>query len=294
MKIDFNFELGLDASGGELSGYYQAWYRLLDEIRLKHPQTVFEGCASGAMRLDLASLSHFDGHFLTDTVNPVDVVRIWQGCSAAAAAGTVDQVGRDAVGGPDDPAVHEIAGRFARRRSSRLAAPFGSPRRRRNWISWRRRLCRAFSDSAAIWPACPTRPARGCASTWRSAKQWRPSIRRSVAHLLTPPALKSDREGWVAVQLSDRESGTALLFVYRLNDGSAAKRFALRDLDPAATYELTRHIPTGEAPWTALGADLMSRRRGNRAALAVSGGGDRADQKDELTLQIQKGDRAGE
>ncbi len=79
MKIDFNFELGLDASGCELSGYYRAWHRLLDEARLQHPRTVFEGCASGAMRLDLASLSHFDGQFLSDTVNPVDVLRIWQG-----------------------------------------------------------------------------------------------------------------------------------------------------------------------------------------------------------------------
>ncbi len=33
MKIDFNFELGRDGSGAELSGYYAAWYRLLDEIR---------------------------------------------------------------------------------------------------------------------------------------------------------------------------------------------------------------------------------------------------------------------
>ena len=61
------------------------------------------------------------------------------------------------------------------------------------------------------------------------AKRWRQSIRRAVAHLLTPPALRTDREGWVAVQLSDRESGTAFLFVYRLNDGSAAKRFVLRE-----------------------------------------------------------------
>ena len=32
-EIEFNFELGHDGSGGELSGYYRAWYRLLDEIR---------------------------------------------------------------------------------------------------------------------------------------------------------------------------------------------------------------------------------------------------------------------
>ena len=52
-------------------------------------------------------------------------------------------------------------------------------------------------------------------------KRWRQSIRRSVAHLLTPPALKTEREGWVAVQLSDPANGTVFLFAYRLNDGSA-------------------------------------------------------------------------
>ena len=89
-------------------------------------------------------------------------------------------------------------------------------------------------------------------------KQWQPSIRRSIAHLLTPPALKTDREGWAAVQLIDPETGTTLLFVYRLKDGSAAKRFALRELDTGTTYELAQHIPSGTNPRTAGGADLMS------------------------------------
>ena len=113
MKIDFNFELGLDRSGGELSGYYRAWYRLLDEIRREHPQTIFEGCASGGMRLELASLSHFDAQFLSDTVNPLDVLRILAKRPVAAAAEKLDHMGRSAFGRQDDPAIYEIAGRLA-------------------------------------------------------------------------------------------------------------------------------------------------------------------------------------
>ena len=79
MKVDYNFELGRDHSGAELSNYYGAWYRLLDEVRAKNSSTVFEGCASGGMRFDLNTLAHFDAHFLTDTVHPIDVLRIWQG-----------------------------------------------------------------------------------------------------------------------------------------------------------------------------------------------------------------------
>ncbi len=90
------------------------------------------------------------------------------------------------------------------------------------------------------------------------SKQWRKAISRSVAHLLTPPALKTDREGWVAVQLDDQESGTAFLFVYRLNDDSAAKRFVLRELDADATYELNWHVPPTEKSQSAKGAALMS------------------------------------
>jgi hypothetical protein len=93
------------------------------------------------------------------------------------------------------------------------------------------------------------------AAFWR---QWRRAIRRSVAHLLNPPELKTTRDGWVAIQLNDRENGTALLFVYRLNDGAAAKRFVLRELDPTAMYELAYHVPAGKESETAGGADLMS------------------------------------
>ncbi len=81
MKVDFNFELGDTAD--EFSMYFERWYQLLDELRQKYPNTFFEGCASGGMRLDLNTLTHFDGHFLSDAVNPVDVLRISQAASCA-------------------------------------------------------------------------------------------------------------------------------------------------------------------------------------------------------------------
>jgi len=59
--------------------YYQHWYRLLDELRAQFPQVFFEACASGGMRLDAGSLAHSDGHFLSDNVNPLDALRIFQG-----------------------------------------------------------------------------------------------------------------------------------------------------------------------------------------------------------------------
>jgi alpha-galactosidase len=255
MKVDFNFELGIDASGGELSAYYQAWYRLLDELRLEHPQTVFEGCASGGMRLDLASLSHFDGHFLSDTVNPVEVVRICQGALLRLPPGRLMKW-----------ATMRSAGRTIPRYTKSLAT---SPEA-------------IVTPCGAVWEPSETADVDFILSSALPGvlglsgdlaglpeevrvrlrehveffKRWRRLIRRSVAHLLTGPALKTDRKGWVGVQLSDSES--AILFAYRLDDGSASRRFVLRQLDPGATYSLHWHTPAGREPGSAPGSELMS------------------------------------
>jgi Alpha-galactosidase len=50
LKIDFNSELGVDTSGTELYSYYDAWYRLMNELMGKYPQVFFENCASGGMK----------------------------------------------------------------------------------------------------------------------------------------------------------------------------------------------------------------------------------------------------
>ncbi len=260
MKVDFNFELELDASGHELSTYYRAWHGLLDEIRQKHPATVFEGCSSGGMRLELAILSHFDAHFLSDTVNPIDVLRIWQGALLRLPPGQLIKW-----------AVLRSVGQTIPRYTQSLAdsppaivTPCGAV-----WEA-AEKVDVDFAVAAALpgvfglsgdLAGLPDEARRRLREHVAFSKRWRRTIRRSVAHLLTPPALKTEREGWVAVQLSDPESGTAFLFVYRLNDGSVAtvtRRFALRDLDPGATYELTWHVPAGEKPRTMPAAELMS------------------------------------
>jgi alpha-galactosidase len=256
MKIDFNFELGLDASGGELSGYYRAWYRLLDEIRAKHPDTVFEGCASGAMRLDLESLSHFDGHFLTDTVNPTDVVRIGHGSLLRLPPG---ELTRWAVIRSVGQTIPRYTKSLAESPVS-LATPCGAIWEPAETVELDFAAAAAMPGILGLGGDLIDLPAEArtrLAEHIRFFKQWRQAIRRSVAHLLTPVALKIDREGWAAVQLSDQQSGTALLFVYRLSDGSSAKRFVPRGLDSAATYELTQHIPAAVEPRNILGADLM-------------------------------------
>lgn len=78
MKMDFNYELGEDESYSEFYLYYQAWYRLLNQIKENYPKTFLEGCAAGGQRSDLNTGMTYDGHFLSDNVNCFDMQFTYQ------------------------------------------------------------------------------------------------------------------------------------------------------------------------------------------------------------------------
>ena len=257
MKVDFNFELGSDPSGAALMRYYERWYALLDEIRASHPRTFIEGCSSGGMRLDLNSLSHFDGHFLSDTVNPVDVLRIMQGAllrlppgrlikwTVLRSAGRVlPQYGRTVE---DSPPV--------------LLTPCGA-----GWEpSETTRL--DFASLVAlpgIWglsgdlDSLPPEIRTGLRGYVTWYKRWRRWMTTAVAHLLTPPRPISDRSGWAGIQLQDPRSSTSLLFAYRLRDGRSRNAFRLRDLRPQASYAVRRCYAAASVEVRQSGAELMT------------------------------------
>lgn len=80
MKMDFNYELGEDESYSEFYLYYQAWYRLLNQIKHNYPGTFLEGCAAGGQRNDLHTSMTYDGHFLSDNVNCFDMQFTYEQC----------------------------------------------------------------------------------------------------------------------------------------------------------------------------------------------------------------------
>ncbi len=43
MKVDFNFELGVDPTGSEFSLYYEKLYGILDKLQDQHPQVFLRG-----------------------------------------------------------------------------------------------------------------------------------------------------------------------------------------------------------------------------------------------------------
>jgi alpha-galactosidase len=74
IKWDFNLDPGAGCRRGDhghkpdegLLRHYLGLYAVLDRLRAAHPDTVFEACASGGLRIDAGLAAHVDGFFLSD------------------------------------------------------------------------------------------------------------------------------------------------------------------------------------------------------------------------------------
>ena len=255
MKVDFNFELGWDADAHHR--YYTRWYALLDELRRAIPAVIFEGCASGGMRCDLNTQAHFDAHFLSDSVNPLDTLRITQ---AAALRQPMGRMSKWAVLRSIQQAVPRY-GLPAEQTPERVVTPAGA-----DWEG-------AFVADLdfcyrATLPGIPG--LSGDLASLSDAqlmrlnqlnqfyKDWREFIADAVCEPLTPVRLQSEVSGWVAFHLYQAGQDESLLLVYRLEDGRSRMQFAIRHCDPARRYRLLdSDVP--DEPYTEIdGFDLQA------------------------------------
>jgi len=255
MKIDFNHHLGIDPTGMEFAGYYQAWYRLLDSLREKYPSTFFEACSSGGMRSDVHTLAHHDGHFLTDTVEPIDVIRIYQGALLRLVPGrltkwvTLRSVGRTVprYGSPLETV------------SETLVTPGGATWDTANTVDvdFAIRACMpgmmGFSGDLTDLPLATLDRMKFHIEYF---KRWRAMITGSIGHLLTPVRSIEDRGGWIGLQLQRPIETTSLVFAYRLDDMSPKIKLQPRGLKPDQKYRI-RNIDQPEES-VRLGSDLMN------------------------------------
>jgi alpha-galactosidase len=236
MKVDFNFRFGIDSSGAEFADYYTKWYQLLDELNEKYPHVFFEGCASGAMRLDLNTLSHFDGHFLSDNVNPWDMLRISQSALLRLPPGKITKWAVIRNSGKSAP-IYGSKITF----ENRLITPAG------NGATWNEfesvnlefavlaALPGAFGLSGDL--ASLSEKDRSTLQSYTSFyKEWREFISNSSAELLTPVKPLGDRQGWVALQLVNSVYKKMLLFVYRLESTDDKISLKLRHINSKEKY----------------------------------------------------------
>jgi alpha-galactosidase len=103
IKWDHNRDL-LEAVLG-VRGQTEAVYRLLDELRSRHPSLEIESCSSGGARVDLGILAHTDRVWASDTNDSIERQRIqrWMGLL----------VPPELVGGHVGPPVAHTTGRQA-------------------------------------------------------------------------------------------------------------------------------------------------------------------------------------
>jgi alpha-galactosidase len=224
IKVDSNFPPGPDPRGKELSGYFESWWRLLDEWREEHPHTFFEGCSSGAMRLDLSALAHHQAHFLSDNVNPYVMLRILQGTALRLPPSrlTLWAVLRgDKKGGIVFPKVHSL----------------GEPVRAE--LSYILGICvmgiLTLSGDLLELPESTRAKLRQFLSFWKARREW---ICSSACHLLTEPAPIEDQKGWAAFELDAPGDAKRMLVVFRLDDAASSKRFHPVSLDPRKRYRI--------------------------------------------------------
>lgn len=258
MKVDFNaLSLGQDPLGHAFSGYYTAWYEVLDELRHKYPDTFLEGCASGGMRLDLNTLAHFDGHFLTDNANPWDVLRINQSALLRLPPGRLTKW-----------TVLRSAGQTIPKYGTRIDAgdatlvtPTGGLWDKSETVDVDFAALVAMpgifglnGDLAGLPDAALNRLRHHVAFF----KKWRWFMTDSIAHLLTPPRPICDRSGWAAIQFQNPRSQHSLVFVYRLDDASSLQCFRLQGLEAGKPYEIQASDHDDKPPRQVSGEELMT------------------------------------
>lgn len=237
MKIDFNNAFGVDPSGTEFHRYYLAWYDLMEMLKRKYPATFFEGCASGGMRLDLNALRHCDGHFLSDTVNPIDALRIFQGAALRLPPGRFTLwTALRAIG--NQVALYPPTGLNA---PTSVITPCGATWEPSVMVDPEFAVAPCLTGMLGFTGDLAGLPPEVRAVLKRAVafyKKWREYTSGAVCHLLTPPARKEDRTGWLGLQLQHPENPANLVFAYRLDEFCGTHHFCLRELPPDQRYEI--------------------------------------------------------
>lgn len=258
MKVDFNAELGMDPSNSEYYDYYSKWNKLYDELRQKYPHVFFEGCSGGGMRLDINNLEKYNGYWMTDNSNPLDMLSIYQNLLLRATPGKITKwsVFRSAekafpkVSSPTEVLPPSLITWTSTGRpwegyvttdldfSVRVSMPgiFG------------------LSGDIAGLPASVKERLKYHISFY---KKWRGLIGRSVAHLSAPPVRIWQYEGWTSIQLQDPEETTSLLFVYRLEDSCNERQFHLKNLQEDRMYTVINEDTPKQVPEQYSGKQLM-------------------------------------
>ncbi len=66
IKFDYNDDLTYDCTNHSFIEYFKGYHEFLHRINREHPEVYLENCASGGLRMSLASLEGFDSFWISD------------------------------------------------------------------------------------------------------------------------------------------------------------------------------------------------------------------------------------
>ena len=254
MKLDYNSNMLRDITGSNFYYYFEGERKLLEEIRRRNPGCSFEGCAGGGRRTDIENfLANYHGFFVSDTVNPVEVLRIRQGTAVRLLPSFM---GSWIV-------LHEC--KFTR----------GS------YTSHNRHTrTKVFSSGDATWDTAldvdlnfalsvnllgefgisgdiSSLSAESLEIIKKAAAFYeahRGFMAKAVCHPLTAATHLDDIRGWAAMQYENLEGQGSLLFTFRLVDDAVSMYVYPKNLDENTRYQM---VVDGEEIDVRTGQDLM-------------------------------------
>jgi alpha-galactosidase len=224
LKIDYNIDIGerfdppqlAERRGHALYDHLTSYYAWLDGVRAAYPQLVIENCSSGGTRFDLGIIAHTHTTWLSDEVRPLESLQLGYGCTVEFIPEVCnhwmvgDQKNAD-VSLSNPPGWWDFMFRVP------MNGQFGISSR---VFTWNADLVRNATANVALY------------------KRLRPVIMGADVYHLTVQPNHDDPRDWSAVQYVSPDRKNSVLFAYRLKNGTAARVFKLRGLDPARTYRV--------------------------------------------------------
>ena len=207
--------------------HLEAFYRLIDWIRTRHPETVLEGCASGGRRIDLETARRFHTFWISDHTEDPQIVRFHLEGLNYFLPGNYHYVCYAL------PLPHQKG--------------FTSPD-----IAFQSFFGGAFGTGGRIddWPRTMKDQARRQVEVYKRIR----NFLLEDYYPLTPQP--RDLDAWEAWQFHNPKTGEGFVQAFRLGSAVGSMNFALKGLESGATYRFSD--PDSGRIWRVSGAKAAS------------------------------------
>ena len=192
--------------------HLEGLHRVEDHVRQRHPGVIFESCAGGGHRIDLATLERRHTIWISDQTMDASLVRFHLEGLNSFIPGSGQGVA------------------FAPRPNTYRQPGFVFPE-----LAWQSCFGGAFGAAGRLheWPATMREQAR---KHYAVFKQLRRFLSEDY-YLLLPQARTP--ESWSAWQFHDAQAQAGFVQAFRLRSAEPARKLVLRGLEPTSRYEFT-------------------------------------------------------